>query len=147
MRARCLFATHYHELSALREKFQGIESYYAASRKTNDGILFLYTIIKGVADGSFGVEVAKIAELPAPIIERAQELLKELTCHAPNAALFIPAQPVLQVQQEIEQLRKHIQHLETMVRMIQELNMETISSRQALDLLWQLKESLNISKQ
>ncbi len=77
--ARCLFATHYHELTHLTEKFPNIVSYYAANKKTKNGIVFLYKMVQGVADGSFGIEVAKLAQLPPSVIERARELLSELT--------------------------------------------------------------------
>jgi DNA mismatch repair protein MutS len=79
IQARCLFATHYHELAKLSEEMPGVVSYYAASKKTENGIIFLYKMIHGVADGSFGVEVAKIAQLPQIVITRAQELLETLT--------------------------------------------------------------------
>ena len=74
----CLFATHYHELTNLEKKFNGISSYYAASKKTENGILFLHKIIKGTTDGSFGIEVAKLASLPDEVILRAEQILKEL---------------------------------------------------------------------
>jgi DNA mismatch repair protein MutS len=77
IQARCLFATHYHELTHLQETLPGVVSYYAASKKTSEGIIFLYTMIKGVADGSFGVQVARLAQLPRPIIERAQQLVDQ----------------------------------------------------------------------
>jgi DNA mismatch repair protein MutS len=73
---RVLFATHYHELTSLHQKNSAIVPYYAASTKTAAGILFLYKIVRGVADGSFGIEVAKLADLPAEIIERAYELVQ-----------------------------------------------------------------------
>ena len=62
VKARCLFATHYHELTLLPQNFSGIASYYAANKKTPNGIQFLYKIVSGVSDGSFGVEVAKLAQ-------------------------------------------------------------------------------------
>ena len=79
VQARCLFATHYHELTLLQDTYPGIASYYAASKKTDDGIIFLYSIINGIADGSFGIEVAKLAQVPLPVIQRAQDILTTLT--------------------------------------------------------------------
>lgn len=70
----CLFATHYHELTCLQDVHPNIEAHYMASKKTASGILFLYQLIKGVADGSFGIEIAKLAQLPVSIINRSQEL-------------------------------------------------------------------------
>src|SRR3990167_3468359 len=79
VQARCLFATHYHELTQLSTRYPGIAPFYAASKKTENGIVFLYKMIQGVADGSFGVEVAKLAQLPSRVISRSQELLEQLT--------------------------------------------------------------------
>jgi DNA mismatch repair protein MutS len=76
--SRCLFATHYHELTKLEEEYSTIASYYAASSKTAHGIVFLYKIIRGTADGSFGLEVAKLANLPETIVTRAQQVLDTL---------------------------------------------------------------------
>jgi len=73
----CLFATHYHELTELCEQFSGMVNYYAASKQQETGILFLHKIIKGVARGSFGIEVAQLAQLPPAVIERAREILQE----------------------------------------------------------------------
>ena len=77
--ARGLFATHYHELTELNKTHAGIVNYYAKSQKTAKGIIFLHEIAPGIADSSFGVEVAKLANLPAPVILRAQEILNKLT--------------------------------------------------------------------
>jgi DNA mismatch repair protein MutS len=75
IRARCLFATHYHELSALEQAMPDIVNYHATSMQTKSGIVFLYKIARGTADGSFGIEVAKLAQLPAQVIGRAREIL------------------------------------------------------------------------
>lgn len=77
--ARCLFATHYHELTLLENQIPGISSYYAACKKTPHGIVFLYTMQRGVADGSFGVEVARLAQLPPMVIDRAEQILHTLS--------------------------------------------------------------------
>ena len=90
VKARCLFATHYHELTALTDQYSGIKPYYAASTKTNQGVVLLHKIKPGIADGSFGLEVAAAAQLPAPLITRAREILAQLTTHGHEK--FIPAQ-------------------------------------------------------
>ncbi len=79
VKARCFFATHYHELALLEKSISAVASYYAMSKKTPLGIVFLYKIAAGIADGSFGIEVAKLAELPESIISRAKVLLHDLT--------------------------------------------------------------------
>ena len=77
VQARCLFATHYHELTRLTALYPGIASYYVASRKTADGIVLLHKVVKGATDGSFGIEVARRAGLPAMVIERAEKILND----------------------------------------------------------------------
>ncbi len=79
IKARCLFATHYHELTQLTLSHRGIVAYHTASKQTPEGIVLLHKIMKGNAQGSFGIEVARQANLPAPIIQRSQEILKSLT--------------------------------------------------------------------
>ena len=76
--ARCLFATHYHELTSLSDTIAGIVNYYAASKNTAQGIVLLHKIKPGIADGSFGIEVAKCVQLPASIITRAITISQEL---------------------------------------------------------------------
>jgi DNA mismatch repair protein MutS len=75
--AKCLFATHYHELTRLSDRFDNIENYHMECRRTSEGVLFLYHVLKGVAPGSFGIEVAKLANLPDSVIKRADEILQK----------------------------------------------------------------------
>ncbi len=85
VRPRALFATHFHELKVLEELHPGIVAYHAASKQTADGILLLHKIERGFADGSFGIEVAKRVNLPAAVLERAQELAKQFRMPAKNS--------------------------------------------------------------
>lgn len=78
IKARCLFATHYHELTELNKKFKDIVLYHAASTKSEDSIVLLHKILPGIAESSFGLEVAKLAQLPKGLINRAQEILDNL---------------------------------------------------------------------
>lgn len=76
--ARTLFATHYHELTELEGKIPGIKNYCISVQEKGDDIVFLRKIIRGGADESYGIQVAKLAGLPNIVIERAKEILKEL---------------------------------------------------------------------
>jgi DNA mismatch repair protein MutS len=76
--ARTLFATHYHELTALAESLPGLANYKAAVREWNDEIVFMRKIVAGGADRSYGIQVARLAGLPASVIRRAREILTEL---------------------------------------------------------------------
>ena len=76
--AKTLFATHYHELTALEELVPGVKNYNIAVKKRGDDITFLRRIVRGGADDSYGVEVAKLAGVPNSIISRAKQILAEL---------------------------------------------------------------------
>ena len=76
--SRTLFATHYHELTELEGKLTGIKNYCISVKEKGEDIIFLRKIIRGGADGSYGIQVARLAGVPQPVIERARELLKEL---------------------------------------------------------------------
>ncbi len=73
--AKTLFATHYHELTSLENTLPGVVNYNTAVKKRGDDIIFLRRIVKGSADESYGVEVAKLAGVPEPVIKRAKEIL------------------------------------------------------------------------
>ena len=75
--AKTLFATHYHELTSLEEELEGIKNYNIAVKKRGDDITFLRRIVKGPADDSYGIEVAKLSGIPNPVIERAKEILRK----------------------------------------------------------------------
>lgn len=76
--AKTLFATHYHELTELEGKIPGVNNYCIAVKEKGDDIVFLRKIIKGGADKSYGIQVAKLAGVPDSVIERAKELVDEL---------------------------------------------------------------------
>jgi DNA mismatch repair protein MutS len=78
IKAKTLFATHYHELTELEHKMQGVKNYCVAVKKRGDDITFLRRIIEGGADDSYGIEVAKLAGVPNTVIKRAQEIVKDL---------------------------------------------------------------------
>ena len=77
--AKTLFATHYHELTELEGTLSGVNNYCIAVKEQGDDIVFLRKIVKGGADKSYGIQVAKLAGVPDPVIERAKELVEELS--------------------------------------------------------------------
>lgn len=76
--AKTLFATHYHELTELEGKIPGVNNYCIAVKERGDDIVFLRKIVKGGADKSYGIQVAKLAGVPDSVIDRAKELVEEL---------------------------------------------------------------------
>ena len=77
--AKTLFATHYHELTELEGSLAGVNNYCIAVKEKGDDIVFLRKIIRGGADKSYGIQVAKLAGVPDPVIARAKELVEELS--------------------------------------------------------------------
>ena len=77
--AKTLFATHYHELTELEGKLDNVNNYCIAVKEKGDDIVFLRKIVKGGADKSYGIQVAKLAGVPDSIIERAKEIVEELS--------------------------------------------------------------------
>ena len=76
--ARTLFATHYHELTDLAITRERVQNYNIAVKEWNDQIIFLRRIVKGGASHSYGIQVARLAGLPQPVIDRAKEILRNL---------------------------------------------------------------------
>ncbi|HEX6565709.1 MAG TPA: DNA mismatch repair protein MutS [Chthoniobacterales bacterium] len=85
VRARTLFATHYHEMTELEMVCAGVKNFNVAVREWNDRIIFLRKIQKGAADKSYGIQVARLAGLPVAVIDRAKEILANLESAELNA--------------------------------------------------------------
>jgi len=85
VKCRTLFATHYHELTELELTRSGVKNFNVAVREWNDQIIFLRKIIRGGADKSYGIQVARLAGLPPKVIARAKEVLSNLEHHELNA--------------------------------------------------------------
>jgi DNA mismatch repair protein MutS len=75
---KTLFATHYHELNELEEKFPGVKNYHITNKEAGNKIIFLRKLARGGSIHSFGIHVAKMAGMPAALVERANEILKHL---------------------------------------------------------------------
>jgi DNA mismatch repair protein MutS len=113
LRAKTLFATHYHELTQLADLLPGIRNYNVAVSEADNKVVFLHKIIAGGADRSYGIHVAQLAGLPAPVIQRANEIMAELEktsgravkIHpqaAQQAALFPETSPLLDELKEMD---------------------------------------------
>jgi DNA mismatch repair protein MutS len=146
--ARCLFATHYHELTQLADEFHGIVNYHAASKKITEKMLLLYRMVPGIADGSFGIEVARMAELPGPIITRSHELINQFQAASLTS---VPesqnSELIARITRENERLAQALIALETknknensIHRIMDEISWDDLSPKKAFDLLWQIKQ-------
>ncbi len=79
IQAKTLFATHFHELSELEGAVPGVSNYSITVKEMEDTVIFLHKIVRGGADKSFGIEVAKLAGVPAAVTDRAKEIMRALT--------------------------------------------------------------------
>ncbi len=134
---KTLFATHYHELTALAEELDGVRNYNIAVKKRGDDITFLRRIVPGPADDSYGIEVAKLAGIPQPVINRAKKVLKALVAAAPD---LTEANRQLDFE-NFEKFQPAVADEDT-VRKLRELDVDTLTPLEALNFLYRLKSEL-----
>ena len=135
--AKTLFATHYHELTALESLISGVKNYNIAVKKRGDDITFLRRIVPGGADDSYGVEVAKLAGIPNWVINRAKQILKELEAGA--AAAPPPTKAVSQTtEQEDMQISILPSEGSQIVEKLKALDVNTLTPIEAMNTLFEL---------
>lgn len=133
LKAKTLFATHYHELTSLEQELPGVKNYNVAVHARGEDIVFLRKIVPGGADRSYGIEVAKLAGLPETVLKRAREILRELESQS--------AQPRLAPPQEDQVSLEAI--AETAVAdILRRTQVDALSPLEALNLLYELKAKL-----
>ncbi|MBD5560798.1 MAG: DNA mismatch repair protein MutS [Clostridia bacterium] len=125
--AKALFATHYHELISLAEERSGAQNYSVAVKEIGQDIIFLHHIVPGGTDRSFGIEVARLAGLPADVIARSREILRQL--QGEPIKTLVDAAPVLGDCPEA-------------LQRILEVNLDTLAPLEALNLIYTLKQQL-----
>ena len=134
--AKTLFATHYHELSSLEDSLPNVKNYNIAVKKRGEQMIFLRKIVPGATDDSYGIEVAKLAGLPNPVITRAREILAELedTGIAPvPSASREPEDQVSMVDMTGRQVCDALRGL----------SVETLTPIEAMNELYKLRKMLN----
>ena len=92
--AKTLFATHYHELNEMEKTFERIRNYNVSVKEVNGKIIFLRKLVRGGSEHSFGIHVAKLAGMPASIVERANQILADLENAAKNGEIAKPTQHI-----------------------------------------------------
>ncbi len=130
--AKTLFATHYHELSELENSVEGVKNYNIAAKKRGDSVIFLRKIVPGSADDSYGIEVAQLAGVPAEVIKRAKETLKELEEKAPKEKIVI--------KKEEEELPMFSSIKDEIIDTLKGINVDTMSPIEALGKLYDLSK-------
>lgn len=129
--AKTLFSTHYHELTELEGSLQGVKNYRITVKEYNDSIIFLRKIVRGGANRSFGVEVAKLAGLPVEIIENAKILLNKLNQFDINNKNI-----------ECETVSVKADYVD-IIDTIKDVDVNTCSPLEAINILFKIKERLN----
>ncbi len=140
--AKTLFATHYHELTELEDRIDGVKNYCIAVKKNGDDITFLRKIIRGGADGSYGVEVAALAGVKKEVTKRAKGILKELELRDGNGAAGVSAAklPKKKVQESPEEQMLFGGFEENeIIAEIKGLALDNMSPMEALTKLYALK--------
>lgn len=138
---KTLFATHYHELTEMEKELPGIVNYNIAVRRKGDDIIFLRKIVRGGTDDSFGIEVAHLAGVPQKVIKRAKVILSQLEKNS-TAARQVAEDGVPEEKQEDMQVSLAAQQEEKAVRMLRQADLDSMSPRDALDFLYELKRFL-----
>ncbi len=134
--AKTLFATHYHELTELEGDIAGVKNYNIAVKKRGDDITFLRRIVRGGADGSYGIEVAKLAGVPNTVVSRAKEILKELEDKGVVTVIRTEAKP----QEEDMQLSFISNAGNALADKLKAVDINTLTPIEALQMLYELKQ-------
>ena len=134
--AKTLFATHYHELTALEEAIPGVKNYSIAIRSRGEELIFLRKIITGGADRSYGIEVAKLAGLPETVVKKARSVLRELESGSGHT-------PRLMAEPKREQVSLAALGEAEVVDRLRRTQPETLTPLEAMSLLYELKQKLN----
>ncbi len=126
--AKTLFATHYHELTEMENELSGVRNYNIAVKKRGDDIIFLRRIVRGGADDSYGIEVAKLSGIPDEVIKRAKQILKKTE---EEGLVTYRTAPDPDMQLPIE-----MQEAQDILRELQTLDVNTLTPIEAMQLLF-----------
>ncbi len=130
--AKTMFATHYHELSALEGEIDGVHNYSISAKKQGGKLVFLRRIMPGAADDSYGIEVAKLAGVPDGVISKAKTYLKELETNK--------AKPEFETREESAQISIMDAGTDEVGRILRQTDIDSLTPLEALNLLNELKK-------
>jgi DNA mismatch repair protein MutS len=142
--AKTLFATHYHELTVLEGKCDGVVNYHIAAKKRGDSITFLRKIVRGATDDSYGIEVAKLAGVPNEVVRRAREILAEIESKGTPCEI---RSAVRQAAKEPDMLAVLASgEAEEVADALRATDLDTLTPIEALNLVYTLKKKLTVKK-
>ena len=139
---RTLFATHYHELTALAKRLNRLENATVSVREWKGDVIFLHEIISGVADRSYGIQVAKLAGIPKSVVVRAEAVLNQLeqSDRHQNRETFIDDLPLFNLDlDEISETTPETKVEDALSKFVDEINPDELSPRDALEMLYAIK--------
>jgi DNA mismatch repair protein MutS len=159
IKALSLFATHYHELTFLDSKFSCIKNYSVQCHKEGATLHFLHKISPGIATHSFGIDVARLAQLPEAVVARAIQVLNSIDNSTGKSSAsmrqnnnsiqsqtsFFPATinhnhvKIVQLEKTISELKKQLELKQLTFEKLEELDVNNLSPKQAFDILWDMK--------
>jgi DNA mismatch repair protein MutS len=136
-RCRCLFATHYHELTRLAERLDGLSLHHVRAREWKSELVFLHEVAKGAADRSYGLAVAKLAGLPPPVLARARAILAKLEegrAATGGIAAGLDDLPLFAAAAQQEEAEP-----DPLAAALAEVDADSLTPREALELVYRLK--------
>jgi len=134
--AKTMFATHYHELSELEGQLEGVRNYNITAKKRGSDLIFLRKIIRGAADDSYGIEVAKLAGVPDAVITRAKFCLNELESGSKDKTC-------VKTESKEDQISFSDFGTDEVIRRIKETNLDILTPIEAMTLLYELKKKVD----
>lgn len=137
--AKALFATHYHELTAMEGMIDGVKNYSIAVKKRGDDITFLRRIVRGGADQSFGIEVAKLAGVPDSVVKRAKVILKELEANAVEIE-FKASDSIIEEDESDIQYNFTANGKQEILEILKTVDVNTLTPIEAMQTLYDLKK-------
>lgn len=133
IKAKTLFSTHYHELTVMAEKNAGIRNVHVDVHEEDDEVTFLYRVLDGKADKSYGINVARLAHLPSSVLERAKQILDNLELQ-PNMVKEV--KPPLVIEKE------NPQHMQ-IINQVKQVDVNKMTPMEAMQFLYELKEKMS----
>ena len=138
-KCRTLFATHYHEMTKLENQLDNVSCHTIQIKEWEENIIFLYKVIKGASDRSYGIHVAKLAGLPQPVIARANQILETLTKEQ-DKTVTLEGLPLFQETVDLK-LNEDVETLKDIKEILHDVEPDDLTPKKALDILYNLKKN------
>ncbi len=143
IKAKTMFATHYHELTAMEDEYDGIVNYNITAKKKGDTITFLRRVVRGAADESYGIEVAKLAGVPNEIVKRAKEILESIE-NGEQIERKAPARKAKEIENEPLDMISALYDSQAreIVEKLKKLDINVLTPIEAMNIIYDIKKEL-----